>query len=100
MRNHHHFYKNKLQLLKVDISEVKTLKLQVLDIKALEVHISNIQLSKVQVSDVQVSKGSHLVFQEADVVTTLTLGSRPRQKLARVRAKREARESHLMFLGM
>ncbi len=34
------------------------------------------------------------------VVTTLTLGSRPRQGLARVRAKREAQESHLMLLGV
>jgi hypothetical protein len=31
-------------------------------------------------------------------VTTLTLGSRPRKRLARLRAKREARESHHMFL--
>jgi hypothetical protein len=75
VRNHHQFYKNKFQLLKVDILEVKALKLQVLNIKALKVHISNIQVSKVQISDIQVSKGSHLVFQEVDVVTTLTLGS-------------------------
>jgi hypothetical protein len=33
-------------------------------------------------------------------VTTLTLGSRPKQGLARVRAKREAWESHLMLLGV
>jgi len=32
-----------------------------------------------------------------EVVATLALGSRPRQGLAKVRAKREARESHLMF---
>jgi hypothetical protein len=31
---------------------------------------------------------------------TLALGLLPRQGLARVRAKREARESHLMFLGV
>jgi len=30
-------------------------------------------------------------------ITTLTLGSRPRQGLARVRAKREVRDSHFMF---
>jgi len=33
-------------------------------------------------------------------VATLLLGSRPRQGLARVKAKREARESHLMLLGV
>jgi hypothetical protein len=33
-------------------------------------------------------------------VATLTLGSRPRQGLARLSAKREAREPHLMLLGM
>jgi hypothetical protein len=32
-------------------------------------------------------------------VATLALGSRPKQRLARLRAKREARESHLMLLG-
>jgi hypothetical protein len=31
-------------------------------------------------------------------VTTLALGSRPRQKLAKMRVKNEARESHFMFL--
>jgi hypothetical protein len=30
-------------------------------------------------------------------VVTLALGSQPRQGLARVRAKREAQESHLML---
>jgi hypothetical protein len=30
-------------------------------------------------------------------VTTLALGSQPKQGFTRVRAKREARESHLMF---
>jgi hypothetical protein len=30
-------------------------------------------------------------------VTTLTLGLRPRQGLTRVRAKKEARESHFML---
>jgi hypothetical protein len=34
------------------------------------------------------------------IVATLAFCSRPRQGLARVRAKREARESHLMFLGV
>ncbi len=33
-------------------------------------------------------------------VTTLTLGSRAKQRLTRVRAKREARESPFMLLGM
>jgi hypothetical protein len=33
-------------------------------------------------------------------VTILTLGSRPKQGLARVRVKREARESHLMLSGV
>jgi hypothetical protein len=33
-------------------------------------------------------------------VATLALGSWPMQGLARVRAKREARESHLMLLGV
>jgi hypothetical protein len=33
-------------------------------------------------------------------VKTLTLGSQPRQGLAKVRAKREARESHPMLPGM
>ncbi len=34
------------------------------------------------------------------IVTTLTLGLQPRQGLARVRAKREAWESHFMLLGV
>jgi hypothetical protein len=34
------------------------------------------------------------------IVITLTLGSWPRQGLARLRAKREARESHIMLLGV
>jgi hypothetical protein len=33
-------------------------------------------------------------------VITLTLDSRPRQGLAKVRAKSEAQESHFMLLGM
>jgi hypothetical protein len=36
---------------------------------------------------------NHLVVD----VATLALGSRPKQRLARVRAKREARESHLIL---
>ncbi len=40
------------------------------------------------------------VGKETICVTTLALGSRLRQGLARVRAKREARESHLMLLGV
>jgi hypothetical protein len=33
-------------------------------------------------------------------VATLTLGSQPKQRFARLRAKREAQESHLMFPGV
>ncbi len=33
-------------------------------------------------------------------VVTLTLGSQPRQRVARLRAKKEARESCLMFPGV
>jgi hypothetical protein len=33
-------------------------------------------------------------------VATLALGSQPKQRLAKVRAKSEARESHLTFLGV
>jgi hypothetical protein len=34
------------------------------------------------------------------IVATLALGSRPRQGLTKVEAKREARESKLMLLGV
>ncbi len=34
------------------------------------------------------------------VIVTLALNSQPRQGLVRVRAKREARESHFMLLGV
>jgi hypothetical protein len=40
-------------------------------------------------------KNHYVIF-----VTTLTLGSHPRQGLARLRAKREAWESHRMLPGM
>jgi hypothetical protein len=33
-------------------------------------------------------------------VTTLTLGSRPKQGLTKVRAKNEAQELYFMFLGV
>jgi hypothetical protein len=33
-------------------------------------------------------------------VATLALGSRPKQGLVKVRAKREAQESHTMLLGV
>jgi hypothetical protein len=33
-------------------------------------------------------------------IVTLTLGSRPKQGLTKVRAKYEARESHFIFLGV
>jgi hypothetical protein len=35
---------------------------------------------------------------EINIVITLTLGSRPRQGLVKVRAKSEAQKSHFMFL--
>jgi hypothetical protein len=35
-----------------------------------------------------------------NIIATLILGSRPRQRLVRVWAKKEAYESHLMFMGM
>jgi hypothetical protein len=35
-----------------------------------------------------------------NIITTLILRSQPRQGFARVRAKREARESHLMLPGV
>jgi hypothetical protein len=34
------------------------------------------------------------------IVTTIALGSRPKQRLVKVRAKSETRESHFMFLGV
>jgi len=33
-------------------------------------------------------------------VATLALGSRPKQRLTRLQAKKEAWESHFMFLGV
>jgi hypothetical protein len=33
-------------------------------------------------------------------IATLTLGLRPKQGLARAHAKKEAQESHIMFLGV
>jgi hypothetical protein len=41
-----------------------------------------------------------LVYDVWVVVATLALGLQPRQRLARVQAKREARESHFMPLGV
>jgi hypothetical protein len=40
------------------------------------------------------------LFLEKFCIATLALGLRPRQGLARVRAKREAWESHIMLLGV
>jgi hypothetical protein len=37
---------------------------------------------------------------EFPIVTTLALGSRPKQGLAKVRAKSEAQESHFMLSGV
>jgi hypothetical protein len=42
----------------------------------------------------------YLSLKKVGHVATLTLGSRPRQGLARVRVKKEAWESHFMLLGM
>jgi hypothetical protein len=39
-------------------------------------------------------------FHLALIVATLALGFRPKQGLVRVRAKREAKESHIMLPGM
>jgi hypothetical protein len=36
----------------------------------------------------------------SNIIVTLALGSRPRQRFARTRAKREAQESHLVFPGV
>ncbi len=41
----------------------------------------------------------YVQYEALDVIT-LTLGSRLRQRLAKVRAKREARESHFMLPGV
>jgi len=35
-----------------------------------------------------------------EIITTLALGSQPRQGLAKVRAKSEVQESHFMLLGV
>ncbi len=53
-RDHHFFYKKKLQLLKVDNLEVQGLEFQVLnietsDFQVLEIHVSDIQVSKVHI---------------------------------------------------
>jgi hypothetical protein len=40
------------------------------------------------------------IFRYYKFVVVLTLGSQPKQGLTRMRAKREARESHLMLPGM
>jgi len=37
---------------------------------------------------------------ESNIITTLALGSRPRQRLVKVRAKYEAWESHFMLPGV
>jgi hypothetical protein len=42
----------------------------------------------------------HVKTHQHVCVTTLALGLRPRQGLARVRAKKEAQESHLMLQGV
>jgi hypothetical protein len=39
-------------------------------------------------------------FKQIGIVVTLTLGSQPRQGLAKVQAKSEAQESHFMLPGM
>ncbi len=45
-------------------------------------------------------EGDDTTLPSLSFVTTLALGSRPRQGLARVRTKKEAQESHLMLLKM
>ncbi len=45
-------------------------------------------------------KDFEVEYEEWWDLATLTLGSWPRQGLARVRAKREARESYLMLPGV
>ncbi len=47
-----------------------------------------------------ISVETTVIFVQSLVVTTLALGLQPRQGLVKVRAKREAQESHLMLLGM
>ncbi len=42
----------------------------------------------------------HRFVVKLNFVTTLTLGSRLKQRLAKVRAKNEAQESHFMLSGM
>jgi hypothetical protein len=41
-----------------------------------------------------------ITFTNTIIIATLTLGSQPKQRLARVWAKREAREAHLIFPGV
>jgi hypothetical protein len=53
----------------------------------------------------KIKKNSSILFIQTwcintNFVTILTLGSQPRQGLAKVRAKKEARESHFILLGM
>jgi len=42
----------------------------------------------------------HVDYNHVSIVATLALGSQPRQGLAKVRAKSEARKSHFLFLGV
>ncbi len=46
------------------------------------------------------NKANVINWAERVTITTLALGSQPRQGLIKVRAKKEARESHLMFMGV
>ncbi len=68
-----------------------------------QLYIASIKMLKLVDGITLVSKNHLLILFLLAVnryVVTLALGSRPRQGLARVRAKREARESHLMLPGV
>jgi len=47
-----------------------------------------------------INKNFHEVMSQFDCVVTLTLGSQPRQGLAKVGADNEAQESHFMLPGV
>ncbi len=55
VRDHHLFYKKKLQLLKLNISKVQALEPQVLDVETSKVQVSEVHILEIQVSKVQVS---------------------------------------------
>jgi hypothetical protein len=68
---------------------------------------SNKKKTKTQRKKLQRREGAYLSslasafgMKHFSCVTTLTSGLRPKQRLARLRAKREAQESHCMLLGV